>query len=623
MTSLARFGASSLVAAALLSGCYGSGAMVNVGQGTGGDNTTGSGGAQSGSGGTSTGSGGTSTGSGGDQSGAGGTSTGAGGTTTETGGTIGSGGTTTTGAGGTSTGSGGTTTTGAGGTSTGSGGATTTGAGGNSTGSGGTITGSGGASGGTTGTGGASGWGAGVGGGPTGTGVAATVTVNLNSVQGTVGPDFVGFSYEKTHVTNGSLDSTNTKLIALYKLLGTPSMRIGANDVDVSNWTGTGAGASAPSGQPFTHNIVSGDVDQLCSFLAATGTKVIYAVNFKANNVAASSQETAYAMSKCASSISGFEIGNEIDKYGSWASLQSQWQSFATAVTATPGALLIGPAATGGGSSSFAVPFAASESAKFGSKLVLLTQHYYVAGAGSTAATAASLQTIKSDIPSITATMNTAATSNHVPGGYRIGECNTFSGHGQMGVSDTLISGLWSLDFMFENAIHGSSGVNFHGGETGMDGTRPFYYEPIMESNGAVVQAQPEYYGMLLMSQAGTGSAVSTTVSTSNPNFTAYAIKASGFTSVVLNNKNASTGVNATVDLGSAVSSASAIYLQGTPANSLSVGVTATTFVTLAGAQVSNSGVWNRHPPFIQTTSGNTVSVYVPPASAALVRVLQ
>jgi hypothetical protein len=608
MNSFARFGAASLVAAALVSGCnYGTGAILYVDNGPSGENTTGSGGTSTGSGGTSTGSGGTSTGAGGAQSGAGGTSIGSGGIATETGGTTGSGGMTTTGAGGTSIGSGGRTTTGAGGTSTGSGG----------------TTGSGGASGGTTGAGGTSGWGTPVAGGPMGTGLAATVTVSLNSTVGTVGADFVGFSYEKTHLTNDSLNSTNTKLIALYKLLGTPLMRIGANDVDVSNWTGMGAGASAPSGQPFTHNIVSGDVDQLCSFLAATGTKVIYAVNFKSNNVTASSQEAAYAMSKCASSISGFEIGNEIDKYGSWASQQSQWETFANAITATPGALLIGPATTGGASSSFAVPFAASESAKFGSKLVLLTQHYYVAGAGSTGATAASLQTIKSDIPGIAGTMNTAATNNHVSGGYRIGECNTFSGHGQMGVSDTLISGLWSLDFMFENAIHGSSGVNFHGGETGMDGTRPFYYEPIMESNGAVVQAQPEYYGMLLMSQAGTGSAVSTTVSTSNPNFTAYAIKASGFTSVVLNNKNASTGVNATVDLGSAVSSASAIYLQGTPANSLSVGVTATTFVTLAGAQVSNSGVWNRNAPYIQTTSGHTVSVYVPPASAALVRVLQ
>ena len=111
------------------------------------------------------------------------------------------------------------------------------------------------------------------------------------------------------------------------------------------------------------------------------------------------------------------------------------------AIVATPGALLAGPGSTGGGYSSFSVPFAASESAKFGSKLTLLTQHFYVAGAGSTAATASSLQTVSSTFMSLVTTMNGAATKNKVPNGYRLGEINTFSGHGQQGVSDTLIAG--------------------------------------------------------------------------------------------------------------------------------------------------------------------------------------
>jgi hypothetical protein len=200
-------------------------------------------------------------------------------------------------------------------------------------------------------------------------------------------------------------------------------------------------------------------------------------------------------------------------------------------------------------------------------------------------------------------------------------ENNTCSGHGQQGLSDTFISGLWAIDYMFEVAKRGGSGVNFEGDENGMDGTVLFYYEPLKESGGVVVAVQPEYYGMLLFTQAGTGSMVSATVTTSAQYFTAWAIKADdGFTSVVLNNRSDSSGVNATVDLGAAVSSASAIYLQGTPAGSLTAPAGS---VTLAGAQVTVAGMWNRNPPYIQTTSGNTVSVYLPPASAALVRVLQ
>jgi len=485
---------------------------------------------------------------------------------------------------------------------------------------GGTTTGSGGATtGGTTGTGTTPGWGTPVTGGPTGTGVTATVTVNPNTTVGTIGSDFAGFSYEKSHITNDSLNSTNTSVIALYKLLGSPMMRLAANDVEVCSWGGTGSAPTQPSGQPFNHTITTGMVDELCSFLAATGTKIIYGVNYKLDNVTASAAEAAYVMGKCASSIYAFEIGNELDKYGSWTAQQTQYESFGTAIVATPGALLAGPGSTGGGYSSFSVPFAASESAKFGSKLTLLTQHFYVAGAGSTAATASSLQTVSSTFMSLVTTMNGAATKNKVPNGYRLGEINTFSGHGQQGVSDTLIAGLWAIDTMFVIAENGGGGVNFHGGETGMDGTKPFYYEPIQESNGAVVQVHPEYYGMLLFTQAGQGSMVSTTVNTTNPNFTAYAIKANGFTSVVLDNKNATSGVNATVDLGAAVTSASAIYLQGTPAGSLTA---AAGNVTLADAQVTAAGVWARNPPYAQTTSGNTVTVYVPPASAALVRVL-
>jgi hypothetical protein len=173
---------------------------------------------------------------------------------------------------------------------------------------------------------------------------------------------------------------------------------------------------------------------------------------------------------------------------------------------------------------------------------------------------------------------------------------------------------------MFVIAGHGASGINFHGGETGMDGVRPFYYEPIMESNGVVQAVQPVYHGMLLFYLAGQGHVLETTVSTTNPNFTAYALdyQADGSTSVVLNNKNSAIGVQVTVNLGTAVTSASAIYLQGGTGAGLEAQAST---VTLAGAHVSAQGTWARTAPFTQTTAGNTVSVFVPPASAALVRV--
>ncbi len=642
MISVYRFAGTTLLAVAgsailngsLSSGCgYGSSAggdsggyaaTGTTGSGTTGSDTTGSGTTGSGTTGSGTTGSGTTgsdttgsdtTGSGTTGSGTTGSMTGTTGDTTGTTGTTGDT-TGTTGTAGNATGTSGTGATGTSGSATGMSGTGMTGTSGT-----GTT--------GTTGTGTTPAWGTPVAGGPTGTGTAAMVTVNPATTVGTIGPEFVGFSYEKTHITNDSLTSSNAALIALYKLLGSPVMRLGADDVDNCNWTGTAVPSAQPSGKPFQKVIGTAMVDQLCGFLAATGTKIIYAVNYKSDNVTASAAEAAYAQGKCGSSISGFEIGNEINRYavpaGSWESDKTQWEAIATAIVATPGAMLIGPATGGGDALSCSTPFAADESAKFGSKLVLLTQHYYAGTANTATATAARLQTPDPDpatsedgLVGTDTTMNTAVVNNKIAEGYRLGEVNSFAGHGQMGVSDTLIAGLWSLDLMFVTAEHGGSGVNLHGGETGMDGSNPFYYEPIMENNGVVVQVQPVYYGMLLFSLAGTGPMVSTTTTTSGQFFTAYAIKANGFTSVVLDNKNATAGISATVDLGAPVNSASAIYLQGTPAGTLTAAASA---VTLAGAQVTADGGWKRNPPYTQTTSGNTVSVYIPAASAALVRV--
>ena len=97
------------------------------------------------------------------------------------------------------------------------------------------------------------GWGTPVTGGPTGTGTPATVTVDPSTTVGTIGADFTGFSYEKTHIMNGSFTSNNTNMIALYKLLGSPMVRIGANDVERCTWAGTGTAPSQPNGQPFNY----------------------------------------------------------------------------------------------------------------------------------------------------------------------------------------------------------------------------------------------------------------------------------------------------------------------------------------------------------------------------------
>jgi hypothetical protein len=456
--------------------------------------------------------------------------------------------------------------------------------------------------------------------GPT---VTGTVTVTRVSSAGQIGPGFAGFSFEKTHMTNGSFTGQNAAAIALFKLVGPTVLRIGADDVDACQWDPNALpGGGAP---PYSHSIGTADVDDLGAMLTAAGARVIYGVNFHTATPANSAAETAYVTTRVGASVYGFEVGNEINRYGSWATLRPTWESFATAIlAAAPGAHLIGPAAGGGDALSLTTPFAQDEAQK---NLILLTQHYYAGTANqdTVAYYVNRLLTVDPDPPTsqdgligTLTTTNAAAGANEIRDGFRLGECNTFAGHGQDGVSNSLISALWSLDFMFTSAKHGASGVNFHGGETGMDGDTPFYYSPITETNGIVTGVAPLFYGMLLFNLAGPGQALATTATAANLDFTAYAIaRTDGGTSVVLDNKDTSNGVRATVDVGTAIATASAIYLQGpTPAS-----LTATSGITLAGAGITPGGQWERNPPYALSTSGSTVSVLVPPASAALVRV--
>jgi hypothetical protein len=120
---------------------------------------------------------------------------------------------------------------------------------------------------------------------------------------------------------------------------------------------------------------------------------------------------------------------------------------------------------------------------------------------------------------------------------------------------------------------------------------------------------------MLLFTQAGTGAMLDTQASAGSLNFTAYSVgRSDGSISVVLVNKDATNAVQASVDMGAPVGGASATYLQAPS-------LTATSGVTLAGAGVSPTGNWSSSPPFAPASSGNVVSVLVPAASAALVRV--
>jgi hypothetical protein len=93
----------------------------------------------------------------------------------------------------------------------------------------------------------------------------------------------------------------------------------------------------------------------------------------------------------------------------------------------------------------------------------------------------------------------------------------------------------------------------------------------------------------------------------------AYAVvSADGTTTVVLVNSEASTGVNATVDVGAAITAASAMYLRGPS-------LTSTTGITFGEAPVTAAGAWSPKPAYTLAHAGTTLTVPVPAASAVLI----
>jgi hypothetical protein len=439
--------------------------------------------------------------------------------------------------------------------------------------------------------------------------IAGTVTVSRGKTAGHLVPGFVGLSYEKSHLTDGFFAASNAALIGCFALLGPSVLRIGGNSVDTTTWV--------PSAAPVAHGFIStnvgtADVDALASFLAATHWKVIYALNLKTSTPAAAAAEAAYVSSKLGASLYGYEIGNEIDLYGpSYASSKTRWESFADAVhTVVPGARLAGPATATGNYAAWTLPFAQDES----SRIDLLTQHYYRGDGLAPTSTMAELLAPDPGLTTMLGALSSASVSKGIADGYRLAEANSFFNHGAPAISDALGSALWAIDFMFTAALNGSAGVNFHGGGAGQDGPTQFLYTPLSESNGTVQDAQPIFYGLLLTALAGPGTLLPTTAAAGQLELTAYAVEPSdGSTHVVLVNKDPTSAVLAAIDVGASVSEATGTFLGG---GSLTV----RTGVTLGGASISPAGAWSPTQVWNLPVTSSTVTVLVPPASAALVQ---
>jgi hypothetical protein len=460
---------------------------------------------------------------------------------------------------------------------------------------------------------------------PAGPMMSASLSVS-STASGSIGPAFAGLSYEKSSLTEPLFSASNGNLIGLFKRLGPSVPRVGGNSVDRNVWTPNGAGQT--SGQ-----IAPSDVASLAAFVKAAGWQCLYGVNLggagpipyssgsftAATTPTLAAEEVAYVASQFGSSLLGIEIGNEPDLYGSsyfsratWnvSTLETLWGQFRAAIVAqTPGIVLTGPA-DAGNAASWTIPFGEAVTK---SEIALLTQHYYRANGQSPSSTAQFLITPDSNLVSELAALNTGAKGIGVP--YRMSECNSFYNGGSNGVSDSYASSLWVIDYLFNCAQGGSAGVNFHGGGNG-DG-----YTPITDSNGAVVEARPEYYGILFFTLAGQGTLLSAQVSTASLNVTAYAVQgSSGSLNLIVSNKDLTNNLHLSIQLPQSVSTATLLEMTQLSSGASAPNLSATSGVTIQGASVGVDGSISPSAAYTLTANGAQLSCYVPALSAVLIQ---
>ena len=451
----------------------------------------------------------------------------------------------------------------------------------------------------------------------------AVVTIHPDRTGPAIPPDFLGLSCEKKILSRACFQPDNVVLRNILRNLGGGVLRVGANEVDSTFWSRTDTTPIASmdenrySEQPST--IGPRSLDNLYTFVREAGWRVIHGVNLGANDPTMAADEAAYALEAGGPSVLAIEIGNEPNLYPKsatrpgirpatygYAEYRREFQAYVDAIRGrNPSAPLTGPATTR------ICKWFPDFVAEFQPQMTLVTSHLYLLSAKETDpaaprfASIANLLTRRAEpewLPQLE-----ASKAAGIP--FRLGECNTASGGGSRGVSDTFASALWAVDFLFEVAQRGGAGVNMHGGFT------PGNYSPICYlKKESRYEPSPLYYGMLLFHEAARGRVVDMDCR-SAANVSAHAIiDEDRVLRLVIINKETTRPVLATVATGRAGPRAEVVWLAAPS-------VTATAGVMLAGRSVAPDGTWSPQPGEAVACVDGQCEVSLPGASAALVTI--
>jgi hypothetical protein len=452
--------------------------------------------------------------------------------------------------------------------------------------------------------------------------IPMTVT---STVSGGVGSTFVGISVEKEKMIGDLFSSWDDSLIGVFKRLGKSVLRVGGSTTDTTVWDPNGKGGQSGLVAP-------ADIDNLAAFLKVVDWKCIYDINLAGvvtgiTNPTMAAEEAAYVYKTLGPYLDSVALGNEPDLYGKvgnpfandWSLDQflALWTEFRNAIVRkTAGIPVSGPEA-GFDATTWTIPFAETVTSQ---KINMMTQHYSPVGATSPNATVAELLTTslhRDLVRQVTALHEASQQLGGMP--YRVTECEDVFSSASVPASPNLAGSytgaLWALDFMFTCAYQGAQGVNFHSGGPVSS------FTPLLTQNDYVIGIAPQFYALMLMTLAGTGSCLETTVSSGSLNVSGYAMHLNdGGYSVIVSNKDPSHNIQIQLELPRGVTYATLMEMTQRTGDAKVANVWATSGVTIQGADIGLDGSFWPGDPYKLVPDGEKLTFYIPPYSAVLVQ---
>ncbi len=454
-----------------------------------------------------------------------------------------------------------------------------------------------------------------------------TISVDARQPGSAIPNNALGLSFETSLVLPGGrgvhyFRRDNQPLVALFKTLGVKSLRIGGNSVDAP-------GIPIPS---------PADLAALFEFAEAAGVKVIYSVRLQDGQPDSAALAARFIHDHYPSAIETLAIGNEPGYYKDYDIYRAKWSAIRDAIVSVfPQVRFSGP------DQNPAPELCRKMVHDFGGaapgSLVEITVHNYPFGcayrnpsehdAAKLIPVDAAAGREKMLAPAAYGTYDKilrgiAEAVSGAPVSFRLTETNSFWFSGLEGASDRYASALWAVDYLHWWTSHGASGLSFHTGDrTGGAISLPCRYAAFVSSSKGY-EVRPLAYGMKLFDLGSHGKVLPVSLSGADRGLVAYAILREDNTVVVTiidkSHGEAAASQDVQLKLGKplAAAKAQAIFLTAADGD-IAAG---SSVVTLGGAPIGEDGSWNGHwTPLPVTAAADAITVTIPPASAAVVRI--